>query len=214
MTHLRQGYGGQDLLVATTNPNKIREIRPLLADLPITLITLADVDPVPEPEETGTTFWENARIKALAYAAATHHIAVAEDSGLAIDALGGEPGVQSARFLGAAATYPARFEEIFRRLGSKSREARFVTALAVARGSEILFETETSIAGTVAESAIGDHGFGYDPIFFYPPLNCTTAQLIDADKAMVSHRARAFRDLHRWLATKSAIDLFRNSTTA
>ena len=202
------------LLVATTNPNKIREIRPLLADLPIALITLADVDPVPEPEETGTTFWENARIKALAYATATRHIAVAEDSGLAIDALGGEPGVQSARFLGAAATYPARFEEIFRRLGSKSRDARFVTALTVARGSEILFETETSIAGTIARSAIGDHGFGYDPIFFYPPLNCTTAQLIDADKAMVSHRARAFRDLHGWLATKSDIDLLRNNTTS
>lgn len=212
MTHLRQGNGR--LLIATGNPNKVREIRPLLADLPITLITLADVDPVPEPEETGTTFWENARIKALAYAAATHHIAVAEDSGLEIAALGGEPGVQSARFLGASATYPARFAEIFRRLGSKSREARFVTALAVAQGSEILFETEASVEGTIAKSAIGDHGFGYDPIFFYPPLNCTTAQLIDADKAAVSHRARAFRDLHSWLKTKSAIELFQNSTPA
>ena len=212
MTHLRQGNGR--LLIATGNPNKVREIRPLLADLPITLITLADVAPVPEPEETGRTFWENARIKALAYAAATDHIAVAEDSGLEIGALGGEPGVQSARFLGASATYPERFAEIFRRLGSKSREARFVTALTVAQGSEILFETETSVEGTIAKSAIGDHGFGYDPIFFYPPLNCTTAQLIDADKAAVSHRARAFRDLHGWLKTKSAIELFRNSTPA
>ena len=200
------------LLIATTNPNKIREIRPLLADLPIRLITLADLDPVAEPEETGTTFWENARIKALAYAAATNHIAVAEDSGLEIEALGGEPGVQSARFLGAAATYPARFAEIFRRLGSQPRDARFVTALTVAKGSEILFETETMIAGTIAGSASGDHGFGYDPIFFYPPLNCTTAQLIDADKAAVSHRARAFRDLHTWLGTKSAIALFHLDT--
>jgi XTP/dITP diphosphohydrolase len=191
------------LLLATTNPNKIREIRPLLADLPIELITLADVDPVAEPEETGTTFWENARIKALAYAAATDHIAVAEDSGLEVDALGGDPGVQSARFHGASTPYPVRFEEIFRRLGSKPRDARFVTALAVARGSEILFETETSIDGLIASKAIGDHGFGYDPIFFYPPLGCTTAQLIDADKAMVSHRARAFRDLRRWLASRS-----------
>jgi XTP/dITP diphosphohydrolase len=203
---------GRALLVATTNPNKIREIRPLLADLPITLITLADVDPVPEPEEIAPTFWENARLKALAYAAATNHIAVAEDSGLAIDALGGDPGVQSARFLGPSASYPARFAEIFRRLESKPRAARFVTALAVARGAEILFETETAIDGVIAKSAIGDHGFGYDPIFFYPPLNCTTAQLTDADKATVSHRARAFRDLHGWLQTKSAIDLFRNST--
>ena len=196
---LRQGYGRQALLLATTNTNKIREIRPLLAGLPIELITLADVDPVAEPEETGTTFWENARLKALAYAAATNHIAVAEDSGLEVDALGGDPGVQSARFLGASTPYPVRFEEIFRRLGSNPRDARFVTALAVARGAEILFETETWIDGLIARTAIGDHGFGYDPIFFYPPLGCTTAQLIDADKAMVSHRARAFRDLRRWL---------------
>jgi XTP/dITP diphosphohydrolase len=193
------------LLIATTNSNKVREIRPLLADLPIDVITLGDVAPVVEPEETGGTFWENARIKALAYAAATGEIAVAEDSGLEIDALGGAPGVLSARFLGAATGYPQRFAEIFRRLGSQSRDARFVTALAVARGSELLFETETSIEGRIADAAAGDHGFGYDPIFVYPPLKCTTAQLIDGDKAMVSHRARAFRDLHRWLATKSAI---------
>jgi XTP/dITP diphosphohydrolase len=195
------------LLLATTNPNKIREIRPLLSSLPIELITLADVDPVAEPDETGTTFWENARIKALAYAAATNRLAVAEDSGLEVDALGGDPGVQSARFLGASTPYPVRFEEIFRRLGSKPRNARFMTALAVARGSEILFETETSIDGLIAGKAIGDHGFGYDPIFFYPPLGRTTAELNDADKAMVSHRARAFRDLHGWLVTKSASQL-------
>lgn len=193
------------LLIATTNANKVREIRPLLADLPIEIITLADVASVTEPQETGATFWENARIKALAYAGASGEIAVAEDSGLEIDALGGAPGVHSARFLGGAATYPERFKEIFRRLGSQARDARFVTALAVARGAELLFETETSIEGRIANSAAGDHGFGYDPIFLYPPFGCTTAQLIDRDKAMVSHRARAFRDLHRWLATKSAI---------
>jgi XTP/dITP diphosphohydrolase len=193
------------LLIATTNPNKGREIRPLLADLPIEIITLTDVAPVTEPEETGATFWENARIKALAYASATGEIAVAEDSGLEIDALGGLPGVHSARFLGASTGYPERFKEIFRQLGSRPRDARFVTALAVARGSELLFETETSVEGCIADAAAGDHGFGYDPIFVYPPFECTTAQLIDRDKAMVSHRARAFRDLHRWLATKSAI---------
>jgi len=187
-------------------------VRPLLADLPIELLTLADVAPVPEPDETGGTFWENARIKALAYAAATGHTAIAEDSGLEIDALGGEPGVMSARFLGASTPYPARFEEIFRRLGSKPRGARFITALAVARDAEILFETETSIEGAVAAAAAGDQGFGYDPIFLYPPLGRTTAQLPDSEKAMVSHRARAFRDLHRWLLTKSANHLTQNKT--
>ena len=193
------------ILIATTNPNKVREIRPLLADLPIDIVTLADVGPAAEPQETGATFWENARLKALAYAAATGEVAVAEDSGLEIDALGGAPGVHSARFLGASASYPARFEEIFRRLGSRPRDARFVTALAVARGSELLFETETSVEGRIAGAATGDHGFGYDPIFLYLPFGYTTAQLIDRDKAMVSHRARAFRDLRRWLETKSAI---------
>lgn len=188
------------LLVATTNPNKVREIRPLLADLAIEILTLADVAPVQEPEEHGATFWENARLKALAYANATGHSAVAEDSGLAIDALGGEPGIHSARFLGASASYPDRFAEIFCRLGSRPREARFVTALAVARGSALLFETETTIEGLIADAPAGDHGFGYDPIFWYPPLGCTTAQLTDLQKSAVSHRARAFRDLHRWLS--------------
>ena len=192
------------LLVATTNPNKVREIRPLLAGASIDLITLADIGPTAEPEECGATFWENARIKALAYAGTTGEVAVAEDSGLEVDALGGEPGVRSARFLGASTPYPARFDEIFRRLGSKPRDARFVTALAVARGSEVLFETETSIAGLIADAAAGEHGFGYDPIFFYPPFGCTTAQLIDRDKAMVSHRARAFRDLRRWLRARGS----------
>ena len=200
------------LLLATTNPNKVREIRLLLADVPIDVITLADVAPVPEPEESGATFWENARIKALAYAAATGEIAAAEDSGLEIEALGGEPGVHSARFLGASTPYATRFEEIFRRLGSRPRDARFVTALAVARGRELFFETETSIEGQIAGAPAGDHGFGYDPIFTYPPFGCTTAQLTDRDKVMVSHRARAFRDLRRWLGTKSAIRLFRIGT--
>src|SRR6185295_15340728 len=115
------------LLIATTNPNKLREIRPLLAGLTITLQTLADFPPVPEPEETGDTFWENARI------------------------------------MGPNASYPDRFTEIWRRLNadpSKGRAARFVTALALVDPSRILFETETSVAGTIADRAAGEHGFG------------------------------------------------------
>ena len=188
------------LLIATTNPNKVREITPLLADLPVELIALGDLPAVAEPVEDGATFWENARIKALAYSRATGETVIAEDSGLSIDALGGAPGVHSARFMGASTPYPDRFEEIFRRLGSQPRDARFVTALAVARGNEILFETETAVEGRIAEQARGDHGFGYDPIFWYPPFGCTTAELVDRDKAIVSHRARALRDLRRWLA--------------
>jgi len=194
------------LLVATTNPNKLREIRPLLSGLPSELVSLTDVAPISEPDETGSTFWENARIKALAYAAGSGLVAVAEDSGLVIDAMDGEPGVRSARFMGASTSYPDRFKEIFRRIEGRNRAARFVTALAVARGNEILFETETTIEGEVAREAAGAHGFGYDPIFWYAPLQSTTAQLADAEKAAVSHRARAFRDLRRHLATRTDLN--------
>ena len=189
----------QALLIATTNPNKVREIRPLLAGLPLELVTLADVAAMPEPEETGGTFWENARIKALAYARATDLMVVAEDSGLVVDALDGEPGVHSARFMGVGTSYPDRFQEIFRRLGTRPRTARFVTALAVARGDTLLFETETAVEGQIALAPSGAHGFGYDPIFWYPPLERTTAQMTDSEKAVVSHRARAFRNLRCWL---------------
>ena len=195
------------LLVATTNPGKIREIRPLLQGLPIELLTLADVPPIEEPEETGATFWENARIKALAYAAASGLLTVAEDSGLEVDALDGEPGVQSARFLGAGTAYPERFREIFRRLDAypeRPRTARFVTALAVAGGGALRFECETSIEGLIAAAPSGDNGFGYDPVFFYPPFTCTTAKMTMEQKASVSHRARSFRNLARFLTRRDA----------
>jgi len=186
------------VLIATTNPNKLREIRPLMSGLSIELVTLADVAPIPEPEESGTTFWENARIKASAYAVASGLPTVAEDSGLEIDLLGGEPGVYSARFLRPDASYAERFAEIYRRLApfrDVDRTARFVTALAVANGQELLFETQTQVAGLIARSPAGPHGFGYDPIFFYPPLQKTTAELTDEEKSAISHRARAFRNL-------------------
>lgn len=199
------------LLFATTNPNKVREVRHALRaaaphqGVPYEIMTLGDVGAMPEPEETGATYWENARIKALAYAQATGLVTVAEDSGFEVGALGGVPGVQSARFLGAATAYPDRFAEIYRRLSDKPlglSSARFVTALAVARGRELLFETESAIEGSVAPAPAGRNGFGYDPIFFYAPFGGTTAELTDDHKAAVSHRARAFRDLHRWLRTQ------------
>lgn len=196
------------LLFATTNPNKAREVRHALRaaaphkGVPYEILTLGDVGSIPEPDETGTTYWENARIKALAYAQATGLVTVAEDSGFEVDALGGVPGVQSARFLGATAAYPDRFAEIYRRLASGQSSARFVTALAVARGDALLFETESAIEGSVAPAPAGRNGFGYDPIFFYPPFRGTTAELTDDHKTAVSHRARAFRDLHTWLRTR------------
>ncbi len=191
-------------LIATTNQNKIAEIRPLLAGLPIEILTLADVDTTPTPDESAETYWENARLKAFAYAAASKNgaLVIAEDSGLEIAGLDGAPGVHSARFMGADVPYRARFNEIYRRLASlprEARQARFVTALAAVRGTSVLFETEAAIDGVITPRPAGEHGFGYDPIFYYAPLQKTTAQLTLEEKCIVSHRARAFRDFARWL---------------
>lgn len=192
----------RDVLLATTNPGKVREVRALLRGEPVTLRTLADVPPLPEPEETGETFAANARQKALYYAAATPGLVVSEDSGLVIDALGGEPGVRSARYLGAGTAYDVRFAEILRRLQDvpeAQRTARFVCALAAVEAGEVRFETEGGVEGRIALAPSGQGGFGYDPIFFYPPLGCTLAEAGNDAKDRVSHRGQAFAAFARWL---------------
>ena len=189
------------LLIATTNLNKLREIRLILGDVVPGIVGLADVRRVEEPEEHGVTFEENARAKALYYADATGETAVAEDSGLEIDALGGAPGVRSARFgLPEAVTYPEKFALIYRELRAKgaiSSPARFVCAVALARGGQILCETRGTVEGVIAPEPRGGGGFGYDPILFYPPRGCTLAELPPEYKAAVSHRGEAFRALRR-----------------
>src|SRR5882672_8452626 len=145
-------------VVATTNPGKVREIRQLLACIPFELVTLAAWPDVAAPEETGTTFEENARAKALYYAAATGELTVAEDSGLEIDALGGAPGVLSARYGGEDTTYPAKFELIYDALRARhatGSAARFVCALALASGGDVPFETRGTIEGQIAPEPKG-----------------------------------------------------------
>jgi len=189
------------LTVATTNDGKLREIRELLAGLPVVVQTLADFPSVGTPEETGSTFAENARQKALYYASATRSLTVAEDSGLEIDAMGGAPGVQSARFGGEDSTYPEKFRLIYGALadaGVATSDARFVCALAVARDGQVLFEARGVVEGTIAPEPRGMGGFGYDPIFFYEPFGCTLAEA-GARKSTVSHRGAAFRQLREWL---------------
>ncbi len=186
------------LLVATTNPHKLREIRGILGAVDVDLVGLDAYPAVAEPEEHGLTFADNARDKAVYYSTRLGVVAVADDSGLEIDALGGEPGVQSARYGGADATYPEKFALLYgrlRALDALQSPARFVCALAVARGAHILFEARGTIEGRVADEPRGEHGFGYDPMFFYPPLGRTLGELPDADKARVSHRGQAFRQL-------------------
>ena len=194
--------GATRLLVATTNKNKVREIRQLLAGADAEIVTLAEWPDVTAPDETGSTFEENARAKALYYAAATGELTVAEDSGLAIDALGGAPGVESARFGGVELPYPQKFlriGEALRAKGEPESPARFVCALALVRGDRVLFETRGTIDGRISPEPKGDGGFGYDPIFFYPPYGQTLAEAGDA-KAAVSHRGAAFRALRTFLA--------------
>jgi XTP/dITP diphosphohydrolase len=188
------------LVVATTNTNKIREIQALLDGLDVEVMTLERFPNVAAPEETGRTFEENARQKALYYARATGELVVAEDSGLAIAALGGEPGVESARFGGADLDYPGKFALLAARLGvSSDRTARFVCALALARHSTVLFEARGIIEGQIVLPPRGTGGFGYDPVFFYPPYRRTLAEATPEEKAAVSHRGQAFRRLKAFL---------------
>jgi XTP/dITP diphosphohydrolase len=206
----RAGARENVLLVATTNPGKLREIAGILAGVSPTLVTLNDRKPVEEPEETGATFAENARLKARYYAKATGLVSVADDSGLEIAALDNAPGVHSARWHGTDYSVKfARIQELFRERGVQGSAARFVCAIAVARGDEILFEAEGTVEGEIVAEPRGTNGFGYDPIFFYPPFGRTLAELPAAEKAAISHRGKAFGKLREFLAASS--DLLRGT---
>jgi XTP/dITP diphosphohydrolase len=192
----------EPLLIATTNPDKLQEIVSILGDLPLDLKTLKDFPDVTIAEEHGVTFAENAREKARHYARATGLLTVAEDSGFEVEALNCEPGIYSARYLRPDATYPERFEAIYKAIGkvdgkkaSENKAARFVCALALASGDDILFETKGVVEGQLADKPSGNGGFGYDPIFCYPPYGKTFAEVSPERKMAVSHRGEAIRAL-------------------
>ena len=190
------------LVIATTNPGKVREIRELLAGLPFDVRALDGFPPIEEPEETGATFDENARLKAAFYARATGMLAAADDSGLEIDALGGRPGVRSARYPGV--TYAERFANLYREMaasGRRDRSARFVCAVALASPSGLVFEARGTVEGEIVDPPRGTGGFGYDPIFLHPPSGLTLAELPSDAKAAISHRGEAFRKLRAFLET-------------
>jgi len=193
----------KSLLVATTNPGKLKEITGILDGVAVNLLTLSDRPPIVEPEETGATFEENARLKARYYSKATGLVSVADDSGIEIDALDKAPGVHSARWHGT--DYPTKFrkiQELFRERGVSGSTARFVCSVAVADGETILFEARGTVEGEIASEPRGTNGFGYDPIFFYPPFGCTLAELDRDRKAEVSHRGKAFRALREYLLSR------------
>jgi XTP/dITP diphosphohydrolase len=182
------------LLLATTNPHKVDEYRAILSDLPFTFLSLNDIQLDMDVEETGTTFRENAELKARAYAQASGLLSLADDSGLEIDALDGAPGVYSARFAGVDATYEERFDILLTRLRDvpmERRTARFRCVISLAEPSGYLRSVDGTIEGVIADAPRGKNGFGYDPIFLVPALGKTTAELTAEQKNKISHRGRA-----------------------
>ncbi|MGB9588226.1 MAG: XTP/dITP diphosphatase [Armatimonadota bacterium] len=183
-----------DIVLASRNPKKIKELKALLADLPVRVISLDDFCGVPEVEETGQTFAENAEIKAKTVAQATGLISVADDSGLEVDALGGQPGVYSNRFAGPDATDRDKYMrilELLQGVSDDNRTARFHAAVAVATPEGETVVVEGTCEGRIAREPRGEGGFGYDPIFYLPEFGRTMAELPPDVKNQISHRAKA-----------------------
>ncbi|MBU2550313.1 MAG: XTP/dITP diphosphatase [Proteobacteria bacterium] len=200
------------IVVATRNPGKIREIRELLDGQPVRVMDLSEFGPTPEPIEDADTFEDNAYHKAFFYARVLGFPALADDSGLVVEALGGAPGVYSARYAGENTSDRDRSEKVLSEMaGLKNRRAKFVCALvlAVPTGPGLTWVGECE--GEITQAPAGENGFGYDPIFFYPPLGRTFAQLTMAEKNQVSHRGRAlaefqseFSKIMKWLELREA----------
>ncbi len=193
-----------ELLIATKNVGKIKEFKQLLADLPITLRSADEFENVIEPAETGHTFADNAILKARYYAEKTGFVALADDSGLMVEALGGAPGLFSARYAGADATNDQKIVKLLNALGQtpdSARVAGFVCSMAVAdKNGKILHLAEGLCRGKIAWRAEGNHGFGYDPIFIPEGFSESFGQLSDEIKSKISHRA---------LAVNKIIEFFR-----
>jgi len=182
------------LVVGTRNAKKKAEIEKILAGLPLRLKSVADYPDAPDVVEDGDTFEENARKKALEYATALGEWVVADDSGLQVDALGGEPGVHSARYAGPDATGADLCRKLLGELADvppESRTARFRCVIAVAKPGEVLFAVQAAVEGMITREMRGSGGFGYDPVFLYPRLGRTFAELTMEEKNSVSHRGRA-----------------------
>jgi XTP/dITP diphosphohydrolase len=197
----------QTLLIATTNQNKLREYAAIFAGLPFDLRTLRDLGIDDDVEETGATFAENARLKAEYYVARSGLPALADDSGLEVAALGGEPGVMSHRYAGPGASDADRNALLLKKLEGvpfHARLARFVCAIALAHPGGSTEDVEGVLAGVIELAPRGEHGFGYDPLFYVLDENATLAELPPERKNQISHRAMAARQarevLERWVA--------------
>ncbi|MBL0732492.1 MAG: XTP/dITP diphosphatase [Desulfosarcina sp.] len=184
------------IVIASRNKGKILEISDLLKEFPVILKTLDDFGPIPEVEEDGSTFEENAYKKASFTAKILGLPTLADDSGIVVEALGGAPGIYSARYGGADATDEDRCVKLMKELeGKENRKAAFecVISIAVPTGAALTYEARCE--GLITERPSGINGFGYDPIFYYPPFDKTFAEITRADKSHVSHRGKALREV-------------------
>jgi len=192
------------ILLATNNPDKEREIRQILSGLPVRLLSPRSLGLKIRVREDGKTLHENACKKALTTAKKTGLSSLAEDTGLEVEALGGLPGVRSARYAGARATYEKNCRKLLRAMASvppSRRKARFRTVVALASPEGILLTSEGSVEGFITREPRGEGGFGYDPLFLYPRLGKTFAELSPSQKNRISHRARAFLAFRKKLAS-------------
>lgn len=203
--------GPPRLLLASSNPGKLREYNELVVNSHIELDLLSRFSELAPFDESAPTFAENATGKALHYSNFTEQIILADDSGLVVPALGGEPGVHSARYAGPNATDADRVQKLLRAMESKNgadRRARFVCVISIAREGRVLAVVSDSAEGLMAKEPQGKYGFGYDPIFLFPELGRTYAEISPEEKNRLSHRGKAFRKV---LALFAGDDSFGNA---
>ena len=184
------------IIFATGNENKLREIRQITENMGIEIVSMKDAGYYTEVEETGTTFEENAYLKACAIAKKCNLPTLADDSGLEIDYLNKEPGIYSSRFMGEDTPYSVKNAELLRRMEGvpdEKRTARFVCAICFVRPDGSNETVRATMEGRVAYKIAGENGFGYDPIFFLPERGCTSAELSPEEKNAISHRGKALR---------------------
>lgn len=188
------------IVVASGNQGKIKEFKEMLEPEGYVVKSLADFPDMPETEENGTTFHDNAIIKAQAVTDRYGIMAISDDSGLEIDALDRKPGVQSARWLGHDTSYEIKNQKVLELMQDKTdRSCRYVCAIAITRKGEEPIVFEDTVECEIALAAKGNNGFGYDPIIYYPPFSKTMAQMSKDEKNSISHRGKAVRKLEAWL---------------
>ena len=199
----------RELLIASQNPGKLNEMRQLVEGLPLRIVGPAELGLLEAPEETGASFLENATLKARHYSRLSGLPTVADDSGLSVDALDGGPGLYSSRFGGETASDADRNRLLLEKLQglpAARRGARFSSAVVLVESGAVRFEALEHVEGRIADAPSGPNGFGYDPVFFYPPYGRTFGEVPRELKDRVSHRGKAFARLRAWLLARLAAE--------